>query len=137
MPKRGEARSRALKVRNTILHAHSAKADATSAAANSMCDLSATMEPTCLEAATAPESTATAEVTFATTAVATAAAKAAAAKSSSTAATVSDRPIDRAKHKQRGGYYAKYSFCFHTYRVAPAPCRCHCEAVRFCDASLE
>jgi hypothetical protein len=57
MPKRGEARSRALKVRNTIWHAHSAKADATSAAASSMCDLSATMEPTCLEAATAVETT--------------------------------------------------------------------------------
>ena len=52
VPKRGEPGSRALKVRNTIWHAHSAKADATSTAANSMCDLSATMEPTCLEAAT-------------------------------------------------------------------------------------
>jgi hypothetical protein len=57
MPKRREAGSSAFKARNTIWHAHSAKADATSAAANSMCDLSATMEPTCLEAATAVETT--------------------------------------------------------------------------------
>ena len=78
MPKRREAGSSAFKARNTIWHAHSAKADTTSAAANSMCDLSATMEPTCLEAATAVETTttasgvpATAEVTSATTAVAT------------------------------------------------------------------
>src|SRR6266481_6310882 len=77
---------------------------------------------------TTAESTATAEVTSATTAVATATA---------TAATVSARPIGRAKHKQRGANYAKYSFCFHTFRVAPAACPCHCELVRLCDASLE
>jgi hypothetical protein len=86
---------------------------------------------------TTAEDSATAEVTSATTAVATATAKTATAKSSSTAATVSDRPIGRTKHKQRGANYAKYSFCFHTFRVAPAACPCHCEAVRFCHASLE
>ena len=45
----------------------------------------------------------TAEVTSATTAVAT-------------AATASNRQIGRTEHKQRGGNYAKYSFCFHTSR---------------------
>src|SRR5206468_11331190 len=59
MPKRGEARSRAFKTRNTIWHAHSAKADATSTAANSMCDLSATTEPSCLETTTAKVAAAT------------------------------------------------------------------------------
>ena len=74
---------------------------------------------------------------YSTTAESTATAKTATAKSSSTAATVSDRPIGRTKHKQRGANYAKYSFCFHTLRVAPVARPCHCEAVRFCDASLE
>jgi len=87
---------------------------------------------------TTAESTATAEVTSATsTAVATATAETATAKSSPTAATVSDRPIGWTEHKQRGANYAKYFFCFHTIRVAPAACRFHCEAERFCDASLE
>ena len=44
---------------------HGAKADATSARANSTSDQSATMEPTCLEAATAVETTTPAEVTAA------------------------------------------------------------------------
>ena len=44
MPKRGEAWPRALKVRSTISGAHSAKADATSAGANSTCGDSATAE---------------------------------------------------------------------------------------------
>ena len=84
VPKRGEPGSRALKVRNTIWHAHSAKADATSTAANSMCDLSATMEPTCLETATPVETT-----TSASGVPATAATKATTSESSFTAAVAS------------------------------------------------
>ena len=91
MPKRGEARSRALKVRSTIWHAHSAKADATSAAANSMCDLSATMEPTCLEAATAVETTTAGPCTSTSGVPATATTKTTTTESSSTAA-VASRP---------------------------------------------
>ena len=52
MAKGGEARSRALKVRNTIWHAHSAKADATSAAANSTCNWPATVRRTAVETTT-------------------------------------------------------------------------------------
>jgi hypothetical protein len=59
-------------------------------------------------------------VTSATTAVATATAETATAKSPTTAAAVSGRPVGRTEHKQRGANYAKYSFCFHTFRVAPA-----------------
>ena len=84
MPKRREAGSSAFKARNTIWHAHSAKADTTSAAANSMCDLSATMEPTCLEAATAVETTTTASGV-----PATAPTKTTTTESSSTAAVAS------------------------------------------------
>jgi len=83
MPKRREAGSSAFKARNTIWHAHSAKADTTSAAANSMCDLSATMEPTCLEAATAVETTTASGVP------ATATTKTTTTESSSTAAVAS------------------------------------------------
>ena len=91
MPKRGEARSRALKVRNTIWHAHSAKADATSTAANSMCDLSATMEPTWLETATPVETTTAGPCTSASASgvPATAATKATTTESSFTAAVAS------------------------------------------------
>jgi len=85
MPKRREAGSSAFKARNTIWHAHSAKADTTSAAANSMCDLSATMEPTCLEAATAVETT----TTTASGVPATATTKTTTTESSSTAAVAS------------------------------------------------
>jgi len=88
MPKRREAGSSAFKARNTIWHAHSAKADTTSAAANSMCDLSATMEPTCLEAATAVETTTT-TTTTASGVPATATTKTTTTESSSTAAVAS------------------------------------------------
>jgi hypothetical protein len=91
MPKRREAGSSAFKARNTIWHAHSAKADATSAAANSMCDLSATMEPTCLEAATAVETTTAGPCTSTSTSgvPATATTKTTTTESSSTAAVAS------------------------------------------------
>jgi hypothetical protein len=82
------------------------------------------------------ETTATAKTTTTTT-VATATAETSTSKSSPTAATVSNRPIGRTEHKQRGANYAKYSFCFHTITLAPAACRYHGESVRFCDASLE
>jgi hypothetical protein len=60
MPKRREARSCALKAPSATWAAHAAKADATSAGANTTCDLSATMEPTAVEtAATATKSTTT------------------------------------------------------------------------------
>jgi hypothetical protein len=61
---------------------HGAKADATSAGANSTSDQSATMEPTCLEAAAAVETTIP-EVSATTKPTAT---------ESSTATTVSRRP---------------------------------------------
>ena len=67
MPKRRETRSCALKVPRATWAAHAAKAHATSAGANTTCELSVTMEPTALEtaatevaAATATKSTTTA-----------------------------------------------------------------------------
>jgi hypothetical protein len=76
---------------------HGAKAYATAARANSACDQSATMEPTCLEAATAVETTtagvpATATTKTTTAGVpATATTKTTTTESSSTAA-VASRP---------------------------------------------
>src|SRR4029450_5568495 len=77
MPKRGEAWPRALKVRSTTSGAHSAKADATSAGANSTCDDSATAQCPPVEATTA-------EVTAAT--------KPTTASESSASAAVPSRP---------------------------------------------
>jgi hypothetical protein len=61
-----------------------------------------------------------------TAATPTVAATSTAKSSPTTAAAVSGRPGSRTEHKQRGANYAKYSFCFHTLKVAPAACRCHC-----------
>lgn len=72
---------------------HGAKAYATAARANSACDQSATMEPTCLEAATAVETTTAGPCTFTSTSAsgvpATATTKTTTTESSSTAAVAS------------------------------------------------
>ena len=68
---------------------HGAKAYATAARANSACDQSATMEPTCLEAATAVETTAAGRCTSISGVPATATTKTTTTESSSTAAVAS------------------------------------------------
>jgi hypothetical protein len=76
MPKRREAGSRAFKGGSTTSTAHSAKADATSAGANSTCDDSATAEcaateTTAAEVTAAAKATATARVAATTKPTAT------------------------------------------------------------------
>ena len=122
VPKRGEPGSRALKVRNTIWHAHSAKADATSTAANSMCDLSATMQPTCLEAATPVETTTAGPCTStsASGVPATAATKTTTTESSSTAAVASCPCCGTQRHECDASYQTDCLSDFHTpHSIAP------------------
>jgi len=112
MTERREARPCTLKVRNAMRGAHSAKPDAASAAANSMCDLSATMEPTCLEAATAMETTTPAEVTAARV---TATTKPTATESSTSAAVPSRPCYGTERHGRDANDQINYLFYLHSF----------------------
>jgi len=86
--------------------AHGPKAYATAARANSACDQSATMEPTCLEAAAAVEPT-TAEVTATTKPTAT---------ESSTSAAVPSRPCyGTERHGRDADDQINYLFYLHSF----------------------
>jgi len=117
--KRGKARSCALKVPSATYGTHATEADATSASANTTCDLSATMEPTtALEAATAKV---TADAT---------------AKSTTT--TVSGSPCYRTDRQGcDANYQSNYLFHFHISTFGRAPACSDCASVGYYGASKE
>jgi hypothetical protein len=101
MPKRRKAGPCALKVRNTISGAHSAKAYSASTGANSGYDMSATIEPTAVETASpevsaAKTSTSTEMATSKSPSAEVAASKSSATKVAATAESSSSTAASKA-----------------------------------------
>jgi hypothetical protein len=94
--------------------AHGAKAYATSAGANSTCDVSGTTEPT-------------AGVTATTT-----------TKSSSTAAAVPSRPrYGTERHGCGTNHQSNYLLYFHAFKFGPSLLAGDCASAGFCDTTSE
>src|SRR6476661_1309234 len=113
MAKRGKARSCALKVPSATYGTHATEADATSASANTTCDLSDTMEA------------ATAQVTADATA-------------KSTTTTVSGSPCYRTDRQGcDANYQSNYLFHFHISTLGRTPSCSDCASVGYYGASKE